>query len=559
MSKFLKLISCLVLVAICTFSATYGQDSAIFAEQKTYTRKDSIRGTLGPDRAWFDVHYYDLHLTVEPDKKRIFGYNDIYFTCDKRKDIMQIDLFENMQVDSIVMNGKPLKYTREYNAVFIEMPKKVKKKKSQSLRFHYSGKPIVAIRAPWDGGFVWNKDENGKDFIGVACQGIGASLWWPNKDHQSDEPDSMLVSVAVPKGLRFVGNGNERHQVTEGNNVRYDWFVSYPINNYDISLNIGDYVHFDDTYVYKNGKALSLDYYVLPNNLKKARKHFEQVKPMLECFEQYLGEYPFMDDGFALIETPYLGMEHQSGIAYGNGYKNGYAGNTSYTSGHEFDYIIIHEAGHEWWGNSITAYDVADMWIQEGFCTYTEAIYVECMNSYEEALIYMNDKKEYMQNEKPIAGPYGVQQEGSGDMYSKGSLMLNTLRHITDNDEVWWATIKGLTQDFKHQIVTRDIVIDYMSEKTGKNLRPVFEQYLHFGNIPLLEYRVSGKKSTKLECRWKTDVEKFKMPLWYQDASGQWVKMDLGNKWKKVKIKKVRPKNLTFGEDYFYFDKKETK
>lgn len=533
------------------------QDSELFADQKTFSRKDSLRGTLGPERSWFDVHYYDLHLTVEPEKKTIAGYNDIYFTCKDAYQTMQIDLFENMKVDSVVMNGKRLKHRREFNAVFFAMPEKMKKGENYKVRFYYSGKPIIAVRAPWDGGFVWNKDENGKDFIGVACQGIGASLWWPNKDHQSDEPDSMLVSVAVPKGLRFVGNGNERGKTEEGDKIRYDWFVSYPINNYDISLNIGDYVHFSDTYTYKNGNVMDLDYYVLPNNLAKAKEHFKQVKPMMECYEQYLGEYPFINDGFALVETPYLGMEHQSGIAYGNNYKPGYNGNTNFTSGHTFDYIIIHEAGHEWWGNSITTFDIADMWVHEGFCTYTESLFVEWESGYEDAMTYINDKKEYIQNEKPIIGVYGVQNEGSSDMYSKGSLFLNTLRHVVDDHDLWWKTIKGLTEDYKHKVVTTEEVMNYMSEKTGKDLEPLFNQYLHFAKIPLLEYKVKGGKNSKVTLRWKSKVDNFEMPVWYKNAAGEWEKINVGNEWKTIKVKNVSAKDLTFGEDYFYFKKKQ--
>ena len=548
----------LLLMFLCLGSISLeAQD--LLSKKTKFSRKDTLRGTLGPERTWFDVTYYDLNLTVEPDEKRIYGYNDIHFNVLQPEKVMQIDLFANMQVDSIFLGKKKLKYTREFDAVFIEIPKKLKKKQNYSIRFYYSGKPVVAVRAPWDGGFVWAKDKNGKDFVGTACQGMGASSWWPNKDHQTEEPDSMRISVAVPKGLKFVGNGNARGEYPEGDDkIRYDWFVSYPINNYDISLNIGDYAHFSDTHTYSDGDVLALDYYVMSYNFEKAKEHFEQVKPMLACYETYIGKYPFMRDGFSLVETPYLGMEHQSGIAYGNNYLPGYNGNTDYTSKLNFDYIIIHEAGHEWWGNSVTTEDIADMWIHEGFCTYTEAVYVECLHGFEMAMKYINDKKPYVGNEKPVIGSYGVQKEGSGDMYTKGMLLLNTVRHIIGDDDLWWEIFLGITQDFQHQIVTSAQIEQYIIDKSGKNLQPIFDQFLRYPALPVLHYKTKGKKNTKLTMYWETDVEKFEMPILVENSEGLLEEIMVSNKKPvTIKLKGVAPKNLTFGEDFLYFEKSE--
>ncbi len=524
---------------------------SLLTHDHDFDKGDTLRGTLNEMRDWYDVVFYDLNIKVDPEARTIEGYNDIHFTVEEGHEIMQVDLFENLNVDKVEFGDKSLKYTREYNAVFLDFEEALPKG-THKIRFHYSGKPRVAKRAPWDGGFSWDKDEKGNHWIGVSCQGLGASVWWPNKDHQSEEPDSMRISCAVPTGLTCVSNGNLRSQEVEGDYTRFNWFVHYPINNYAMSINIGKYAHFQEFSV--NGDdSLALDYYVLDYNLEKAKKHFQQVKPMMKCYEEFLTPYPFPKDGFALVETPYLGMEHQSGIAYGNNYKTGYNGFDYSRIGLDFDYIIIHEAGHEWWGNSITTEDIADMWIHEGFCTYSEAIYVECMHGYDTAMDYVNAKKASVSNDRPIIGPYGVNEEGSGDMYNKGMLILNTIRHAIGNDDIWFEEIiKGLLIDFEHQVVTSAQVEEYINKKSGMNFDAVFDQYLRHTNPPTLRYKLDDK-GKNLSFKWDCDVEGFDLKTAYYDAKGKKQTIAPTTKWQTIKIKKMKSKKVKFDKRSAYF------
>lgn len=541
----------LLLVLLATAPAT----AQLLSEQKSYDRGDTLRGSLNENRTWFDVVHYHLDIFVDPETKTIGGHNDITFEVLEPHGTMQIDLFDNLKIDGISLNGEALDYTREFNAVMIDVPE-LETGTEQTLRFAYSGTPIEAKRAPWDGGMVWAQDNNGKPWIGVACEGLGASAWWPNKDHLSDEPDrGVTLSVAVPKGLVYVGNGNLKGKETDEENdrTRWTWEVTYPINNYNVTLNIGDYVHFGDTYQDPNsGDTLALDYYVMPYNVEIAKKQFEQVKPMLDCFDKYLGPYPFWRDGYALVETPYLGMEHQGAIAYGNGYKPGYAGNTKFTGGHEFDYIIIHETAHEWWGNSISAKDIADLWIHESICTYSEGIYVECLHGYEAAIEYVNNSRPHLRNDRPIIGPYGVNEEGSGDMYSKGALIFNTFRHVLGDDDKWWAFIYGLANDFKHQTVDAQTVLNYLNEQTGIDYSRMFDQYFNHAELPVLEYRLAkkGRNKTELSYRWVADVEGFDLPVRYRDDKGDWQTLRPTADWQTTTVK-ARPTNLAWDEDRF--------
>ncbi len=483
--------------------------ASIFA-QETFTRKDSLQGGLRSERTNFDILRYDLNIKLDIDKKYIGGYNDIYFkVVTKKTNKIQIDLFENMQVDSIVYETKKLNFKRDNNAVFIDFPNYLFNNFESSIRFYYSGNPIIAKNAPWDGGFVFKKDSNNKDFVGVACQGTGASLWFPCKDSQSDEPnDGVNISIEVPTGLIAVSNGRLLGSTTKDDGfTRWDWQVKNPINSYNITVNIGDYVHFGENY-----KGLDLDYYVLRDNEAKAKIQFEQVKPMLDCFQEKFGTYPFKEDGYKLVETSYLGMEHQSAVAYGNKYQNGYLGNDLSRTGVGmlFDYIIIHESGHEWFGNSITSKDIADMWIHEGFTMYSENVFVECQFGKEKAEKYLNGMKQNVQNDKPIIAPYGVNKEGSGDMYNKGALMLNTIRNLINDDLKWWRILFKYSEKFRHQIINTETVIRFFNQESGLNLTPVFNQYLRFKNIPKLELKVTKKK---LEYKWICDVENFDMPI----------------------------------------------
>ena len=478
--------------------------------QETFTRKDSLQGGLRYERTCFDVLRYDLNIKIDIDKKYIVGYNQIFFTITSKKTKkIQLDLYENMQVDSIVWDQKKLNYIREFNAVFVEFPSYLTLKSENSLKFYYSGNPQIAKRAPWDGGFVFAKDSNNKDFVGVACQGAGASLWFPCKDSQSDEPnDGATVSIEAPTGLTAVSNGRLLNFTNKQNGfTRWDWQVKNPINTYDITVNIADYVHFGENY-----KGLDLDYYVLRENESKAKVQFEQVKPMMDCFQSKFGEYPFKNDSFKLVETPFLGMEHQSAVAYGNKYQNGYL-NTDLSGtgiGLTFDFIIIHESGHEWFGNSITSKDIADMWIHESFTTYSEAVFIECQLGKQKSLDYLLGLQKNVQNDKPIIGPYGVNKEGSGDMYPKGALMLNTIRSIVNDDDKWYRILYKYATNFRHKIVDSQTVINYFNKELELNLSPIFDQYLKYKNIPKLELTI---KKRKLSYKWITDAANFEMPI----------------------------------------------
>lgn len=497
--------------------------------QESFTRKDSLFGGLRTERTCFDVLRYDLNIKINPQEKSIVGYNEITFKVIENTNKIQLDLFENMRIDSIVFDTQKLTYKREFNAIFIDFKKALVKDTTQKLRFYYSGNPIVAKRAPWDGGFVFEKDSNKKDWIGVAVQGTGASLWFPCKDSQTDEPDNgSTIKVAVPNGLMNVSNGRFIGQQDLKNGyTRWDWEIKNPINSYDITVNIGDYVHFGERY-----KNLDLDYYVLRENEAKARVQFEQVKPMMDCFQSKFGTYPFAEDGYKLVETHYLGMEHQSAVAYGNKYQNGYLGNDLSGTGNGllFDFIIIHESGHEWFGNSITSSDVADMWIHEGFTCYTESVFLDCQYGYEKAQQYINGLKRNIHNDKPIIGQYGVGNEGSGDMYYKGALMLNTIRHIINDDSKWWEIILKYSNTFRHKIIDTPTVIAFFNQETSLNLTPVFNQYLKYKAVPILEVNIDKKK--RLSLKWKTEETNFEMPV-EVNINGKIKRIQVTNQWTK--------------------------
>ena len=517
-----------------------------------FTRRDSLQGGLRIERTSYDVKRYDLNITINPEQKSIKGFNEISFEVMVPTQKIQLDLFDNMKVDSIVWNTKKLKYNRDNDAVFIDFPEKLASKSNHKLKFYYSGNPKIAKNAPWDGGFVFKKDSNGKDFIGVAVQGTGASLWYPVKDSQTDEPDNgASIKVAVPNGLMNVSNGRFLgSQDLKNGYTRWDWEVKNPINNYTITVNIADYVHIQDKM-----PDLDLDYYVLRENEAKAREHFMEVKPMMECFQSKFGRYPFWEDGYKLVETPYLGMEHQSAVAYGNKYKKGYMGfDLSGTGvGMFFDYITIHETGHEWFGNSITSMDIADMWIHEGFTTYSETVFIECIKGYDDAMKYINGQAKNVRNDKPIIGQYGVNNEGSGDMYYKGSLLLNTLRHIIGDDEKWWKMVYDYSETFKKKIITSDTVIDYFNKASGTDLTPVFRQYLYTNQLPIFIYKIKGDY---LYYSWDNVNEDFNMPIdiGFEDKK---IRLSPTLKEQKIKLKKLSKKSFQIYDNQFYVKIKE--
>jgi aminopeptidase N len=517
-----------------------------------FTRRDSLQGGLRIERTSYDVKRYDLNITINPEQKSIKGFNEITFEVMVPTQKIQLDLFDNMKVDSIVWNTKKLKYVRDNDAVFIDFPEKLVSKSNHKLKFYYSGNPRIARNAPWDGGFVFSKDKAGKDFIAVAVQGTGASLWYPVKDSQTDEPDNgASIKVAVPNGLMNVSNGRFLgSQDLKNGYSRWDWEVKNPINNYTITVNIADYVHIQDKM-----PDLDLDYYVLRENEAKAREHFMEVKPMMECFQSKFGRYPFWEDGYKLVETPYLGMEHQSAVAYGNKYKKGYMGfDMSGTGvGMFFDYITIHETGHEWFGNSITSTDIADMWIHEGFTTYSETVFIECIKGYDDAMKYINGQARNVRNDKPIIGQYGVNNEGSGDMYYKGSLLLNTLRHVIADDEKWWKMLYDYSETFKKKIITSDTVIDYFNKASGINLTPIFRQYLYTNQLPIFIYKIKGDY---LYYSWDNVNEDFNMPIdiGFEDKK---IRLNPTLKEQKIKLKKLSKKSFQIYDNQFFVKIKE--
>ncbi len=499
---------------------------------QNFTEQDTLRGSITPERAWWDLNYYHLDIEVKPDEKFISGSNTIRYKVLEENQILQIDLQPPLKIDKITQDGETLKFDTNGNAHFISLIKPQKKGAFNEITVHYSGAPKEAVKAPWDGGFSWKKDSNGKHFVATSCQGLGASVWWPNKDHMYDEVDSMAISVKVPKGLMNVSNGRLRKVDKETNT--YHWFVANPINNYGVNVNIGDYVYFGEKYEGEKGR-LDMDYYVLRENLEKAREHFKDAPKMMRAFEHWFGPYPFYEDSFKLVEVPYLGMEHQSSVTYGNQYKKGYLGNDLSRTGWglKFDFIIIHEAGHEWFANNITYRDIADMWIHEGFTCYSESLFLDYHYGTEAAEDYVIGLRKNIRNDKPIIGKYNVNNEGSGDMYFKGANILHTLRQVIDDDKKWREILRGLNKDFYHQTVTTAQIENYLGTKTNKDLSAFFDQYLRSTMIPVFEYRF--KKNT-IKYRYISIVKGFELPIRaFIGETEKWLKPS--SKWKTETLK----------------------
>ncbi|PKA83886.1 peptidase M1-like protein [Ulvibacter sp. MAR_2010_11] len=486
--------------------------SCLTVFSQNFTRQDTLRGSITAERAWWNLIHYDLIVEVQPDNRFIQGSNTITYEVLDKNEVMQIDLQAPMKIDKILQNGKELSFTSEGNAHFINLQQKQKKGETDKLTVYFSGKPKEAIRPPWDGGFTWRKDSNGKHFIATSNQGIGASIWWPNKDHSYDEPDKGIgLAIEVPSSLVAVGNGRLIKTEDKGATKIWHWKVVNPINNYGVNINVGDYVHFGEKY--KGLKdELDMDYWVLRENEPKAKKQFLQAPMMMKAFEHWFGPYPFYEDSFKLVEVPYLGMEHQSSITYGNQYKNGYLGSDLSGTGWglKFDFIIIHEAGHEWFANNITNRDIADMWLHEGFTAYSENLYLDYHFGKEASADYVIGTRRMIQNDRPVIGTYNVQYEGSSDMYYKGANILHTLRQLLEDDEKWRDILVGLNKNFYHQTVSSKQVEESISKETGIDLTEFWEQYLRTTMIPLVKYRVNGKS---LQFRYEEVIEKFDMPV----------------------------------------------
>jgi len=493
-------------------------------KQEIFTRQDSLRGSITKERAWWDLKNYHLDIKVNPADSTISGSNTIRYQVLNSYNRMQIDLQEPLKITKVTQDGKELKYLRDGNVFYIDLLAKQNVGDLKEVIVFYNGKPKIAVNPPWDGGITWSKDTNGKPFIASTCQGLGASAWWPNKDHMYDEVEDMLISVNVPKDLTDVSNGRLRSVVDMKDGTRtFNWYVSNPINNYGVNINIGDYVSFSEVFKGEKGD-LDCDYYVLLVNLEKAKLHFKQVPQMLKAFEYWFGPYPFYEDSYKLVEAPYLGMEHQSSVTYGNDYGNGYRGGDLSDTGWglKFDYIIIHESGHEWFANNITYKDIADMWIHEGFTSYSECLFVDYYYGKDAGSEYARGLRNRINNKKTIIGRYDVNKEGSGDMYPKGANMLHTLRQIVNDDEKWRTILRGLNSTFYYQTVTTKQIEDFLSTTIGLDLAPFFNQYLRDIRIPTFEYQC---KDNNLSYRWTNCVPGFSIPVKVNiNGKEQWLK-----------------------------------
>ncbi len=553
--------SALALVLISLAAAASAQTP--LAGDAAPTRADTLRGTVTPERAWWDVTFYDLAVRFDPAAETIRGSVGITFRTLQPARTMQIDLQEPLVPDAVTLGadgtGRALPVRRDGNALFVTLPDAPAAGTLQTVTVAYHGTPRVAVNAPWDGGVVWTADSLGRPWTATAVQGLGASAWWPVKDSQTDEPDSQRVAITVPRGMTNVSNGRLRAtRVNPDGTTTFTYAVVNPINTYDVTVNAGHYAHFSDVYTGEAG-PLTLDFYPLDYNEARARRQFAQVTPMLACFEHWFGPFPWYEDGFKLVETPHLGMEHQSAVAYGNGYRNGYRGRdfSGTGTGLSWDFIIVHESAHEWWGNSITSRDIADMWVHESFANYAENLFVECEQDPAAGATYVIGTRAGIRNDVPVVGTFGVAREGSGDMYSKGGNMLHTMRQIVGDDARWRQTLRGLQARFRHQTVSGADVRRAMSELTGVDLSAVFEQYLETTRIPVLEVRLDGPAggpaggTQTLFYRWADVVPGFAMPVDVTLADGAFSRLTPTPDWQAAPAALSSPEAFRVDPDFY--------
>ena len=515
---------------------------------QSFTRQDSLRGSITAERVWWNLTHYDLKVEVNTVDKYISGSNTIRYIVLEENNSMQIDLQAPMRIEKVIQNGKEISFASESNAHFLQLKQKQIKGEEYELTIYFSGNPKIAKNAPWDGGFTWSYDINSKHFIATSNQGLGASVWWPNKDHGYDEPDNGIdITITAPKGLTAVSNGRLQKVEKHAETKTWHWKVVNPINNYGVNINIGDYVHFGETYKGEKGN-LDIDYYVLRENKAKAIKQFKQVPKMMDAFEHWFGPYPFYEDSFKMVEVPYLGMEHQSSITYGNNYKNGILGidRTLTGWGLKYDYIIIHESGHEWFANNITYKDAADLWIHEGFTTYSEILYLDYHFGKQASSEYVIGLRNSIKNDRPIIGTYQVNKEGSGDMYNKGANILHTLRQLIENDEKWRQILRALNKIYYHQTVSSKEIEECLSDLSGIDLTEFFDQYLRTTMIPIVEYKV---QENTLSFRYVFTIEKFDMPvIAIVDGKEEWIFPT--DQWKTKELS-TEIKNVTIKEDFY--------
>ena len=517
-----------------------------------YTRADTLRGSWDtPGRRWWDVTFYDLHVRVNPADSSIAGYNRITYRVLQPAAQLQIDLIPPLALDSIVQDGRKLALRQEGAAWFATVASPQQEGQSRTLTAYYHGRPTIARRPPWDGGFTWSADSLGHPWVVTTDQGIGASIWWPNKDTQAEEPDSQRIAITVPKPLINVSNGRLRSKTDNPDGTTtWEWFVTNPINNYAIAVAAGDYAHWSEEFNGEKGK-LTLDFWPLSYHEQAARQQWSQVKPMLQCFEHWFGPYPWYEDGYKLIEVSNNGMEHQSAVSYGNGFANGYRGRDASGTGYgmKWDFIIVHESAHEWFANNITARDQADMWVHESFANYAEGLYTECQFGKEAGAAYIVGTRRGIRNDSPVEpAARGVNAQGSGDMYPKGGNMLHTIRQLVNDDERWRGILRGLNQTFWHQTVTGKQIEDYISREAGMDLSRVFQQYLRTTMIPVLEYRIDGQQ---LSFRWTSVVPGFAMPVRIQTSPGQNQILKPTEQWQTITVPALQPATVKVDVNYY--------
>lgn len=483
----------------------------VFSQNK-YTHADSLKGRITKEREWWDVLHYELHASFNEKDSTVFGFNKTTYKTVTPMQTMHVDLRQPMVLDSVIQDKKKCSWRKDGDAYFINLSSEQQANHLNQITFYFHGKPTAAKLPPWDGGMVWKKDKNKNPWISIACQGMAGSVWFPNKDHMYDEPDSVSFFITAPKDLMSVAGGKLRSVQDNNNGTKtYNWAVVNPINNYCIIPYIGKYVNFKDTFNGKGG-VLDINYWVLEYNLEKAKEHFKETKIMLRCFEDWFGKYPFYEDGFKLVESPYLGMEHQSAVAYGNGYQKGYLGRDLSQSGWgmKWDFIIVHESGHEWFGNNISVKDVADNWVHEGFTSYSESLYTEYLFGKDAGADYVIGTRKTIDNDVPVIGDYEVNRDGSGDMYNKAANMLHTIRHLVNNDSLWKLFLQDINKTFWHTTTTSKEVEAYMIKYLKLDLTKIFDQYLRTTQIPVFEY---FWKDDVLSLRWSNCVKGFNMPV----------------------------------------------
>ena len=549
------------LLLLCFNCLGFNTNAQLLITKNIFTHADTLRGSNGPGRDWWDVLKYDLHVKFNLVDSTISGYNIIQLKVLKHGEAMQIDLQEPMILDSVFYSRKfengtipttVSNFKKEGNAYFFKFDQD-EHIKITNLTVYYHGKPRVAINPPWDGGLIWKKDQYNNPWVSIACQGLGASVWYPCKDIQSDEPDSAEMHITCPDTLICVGNGRYRGKIENGDGTAtYDWAVVNPINNYCLIPYIGKYVHFGELFKGEKGD-LSMDYWVLDYNLEKAKKQFTDAPKMIKAFEYWFGPYPFYEDGYKLVDAPHLGMEHQSATAYGNGYLNGYHGtDLSGTGwGMKWDFIIVHESGHEWFANNITTKDIADMWVHEGFTNYSETLFTEYYYGKKAADEYVIGIRKNIKNDSPIIGPYGVNKEGSSDMYYKGANMLHTIRQIINNDILFRQILRGLNKEFYHKTVTSKQIENYISTKSNINFSTIFDQYLRTIKVPVLEYKVD---KNMVQYRYTNCIKDFKMPIKMGNNDNRWIKP--ATTWQTINLPAAAAAKFSIDPNFYIITKK---